>query len=319
MAAPALGSAPSSPASPSRRDDGREQKILDAVADKRLFGKEEEVYYLLRGLGMPTVPGELTLRIEVSATRSPSIFAALRRLGFRSEGGRIRVEPRPAAEAAQGGSASPLPAGPGQLHGGPPEEVPFVPSRLARSLGRPHAGGGAGPAAVRRQSSSPRDPDAAFARMQRPRQAQSKATMFAALVNAANEEWPRSSKPARELDAPEASSALANLAASKTQICFHQADAMPASWSMARSDNIRSLEEQQCLNNRLSRPVIRRSRSAAVGFAPSSKPSTFGMSAQRNLCERLEAIHSMGGFPWKVRAMTVPGLYTTYAGELSAE
>eukprot|EP00929_Paragymnodinium_shiwhaense_P119555 TRINITY_DN9145_c0_g1_i1.p1 TRINITY_DN9145_c0_g1~~TRINITY_DN9145_c0_g1_i1.p1 ORF type:complete len:1168 (-),score=419.89 TRINITY_DN9145_c0_g1_i1:218-3721(-) len=81
--------------------DKAESKLVAAVSDKRLRGRDEAVYYILRGMGMPVLYDKHDFpRIEVVASKYKALFVALKRLGIRSDGATIIVEPRPQATKA---------------------------------------------------------------------------------------------------------------------------------------------------------------------------------------------------------------------------
>lgn len=288
-------------AAPCKPDDGREQKILSAVADKRLTGQEEEVYYLLRGLGMTTVPNEFPPRIEILAAGQPALFAAMRRLGFRPQGGRIRVEAKPAAAAASGGTLGLEAAGVLALHEGPPEECSFVSSKLARTLGKPFAA----PAPVRPPPDR-KSAEANFLRLQRPKTAQSKSALIASMQHAKVEEWPRPPKPKNDPSAPRIPLRTSDVKVS--ELYYVDRVDVPDWWQKAPLGVPlgRTACEQQLLCSALSKPRARRTtpprRTLASDFRSPSLPSQLGVTAHRSLCDRLGKINAGGGFPWVVAA-----------------
>lgn len=120
-------------AAPVQRKGGatKEQQVINALSDKALRGHEEAIYYMLRSMGMevtqpppprkklegdeesPTSdssPKSMPLpKIEVSAIKQPTLFAALRRLGIKAEGKKMFVEPKSSQERAA--TAAPAYAG----------------------------------------------------------------------------------------------------------------------------------------------------------------------------------------------------------------
>eukprot|EP00933_Yihiella_yeosuensis_P007491 TRINITY_DN112561_c0_g1_i1.p1 TRINITY_DN112561_c0_g1~~TRINITY_DN112561_c0_g1_i1.p1 ORF type:complete len:350 (-),score=77.19 TRINITY_DN112561_c0_g1_i1:75-1088(-) len=78
-----------------RNRGNNDSRLIAALADVRLKGSEQAVYFVLRGLGMKQKEGPNGVpRLEIFAGKQPQLFNALRRLGLRHDGKRMILEPK---------------------------------------------------------------------------------------------------------------------------------------------------------------------------------------------------------------------------------
>mmetsp|Transcript_11574 Transcript_11574/g.25460 ORF Transcript_11574/g.25460 Transcript_11574/m.25460 type:complete len:402 (-) Transcript_11574:62-1267(-) len=75
------------------KDRETERAIFRALQDPTLYGRNDAVYFILRSLGMPVIPAQNGFRMEIEAQERPALFVTLRKMGLRSDGKRVVLEP----------------------------------------------------------------------------------------------------------------------------------------------------------------------------------------------------------------------------------
>mmetsp|Transcript_52478 Transcript_52478/g.147308 ORF Transcript_52478/g.147308 Transcript_52478/m.147308 type:complete len:329 (-) Transcript_52478:23-1009(-) len=81
-----------------------ESHLLAAVSDDRLQGREDAIYFVLRGLGVPvSSSGQAAPYIVVGLAEMPTLFHTLRRMGLPNRGPYITLAPRPSTGASSRG------------------------------------------------------------------------------------------------------------------------------------------------------------------------------------------------------------------------